>query len=293
MKKQPLFSRISFYVLTSAAIVLLAITLRSCSKDKTSDPISSAKLATDPVLGEYLTDGKGYTLYFFTNDIDGVDKCTGGCVALWPPFYDSLLSATTLGTGLKASDFATIVNASGVKQTTFKGWPLHYYAPKDASNVNVRELVGEKKGEKFNNVWYVFKPNYSLMLGSKKIGVVNTTDSLTKQFLTDSAGNTLYYFVKDSLNPTTLPTNCVAGCIATWPVFYSANISVPSLLAKSDFGEITRTDGAGGTTRKQSTYRGRPLYYFSQDGNVRGVVKGEGFANKQWFSVNPDVKKLP
>lgn len=293
MKKQSLFSRLTFCAILSATVLLLSGTLKSCSKDKTADKISSVQLATDPTLGDFLVDGKGYTLYFFVNDIDGVDKCTGGCTALWPPFYDSLLSATTLGTGLKLADFSVITNASGVKQTTYKGWPLHYYAPKDANNVNVRELPGEKKGEKFGNNWYVFKTDYSMMLASKKVGNVTTGDSTTKQFLTDSAGNTLYYFVKDSLNPGTLPTNCVGGCATTWPVFYAPKISVPSLLLTTDFGEITRTDGPNGTTRKQSTYRGRPLYYFSGDAYARGVVKGEGFANKNWFSVNPDVKKIP
>ena len=293
MKKQPLFIRITLYGITAVAVLSGAAVLKSCSKDKTPEVITSVQIGTDAVLGNYLTDNKGSTLYYFANEIDGASKCTGGCNDLWPVFYDSLLSATTLGTGLKVSDFGTVTTATGAKQTTYKGWPLHYYAPKDASNVNVKELPGEKKGEKFGNVWFVFKTSYSIMVANKKIGISGTPDSTTKAFLTDSAGNTLYYFVKDSLNPTTLPTNCVAGCITTWPVFYNASISAPSLLNKTDFGEITRTDGAGGTTRKQSTYKGRPLYYFSQDAFVRGSVKGEGFASKNWFSVNPDVRPLP
>ncbi|HTE12896.1 MAG TPA: hypothetical protein VK645_18075, partial [Chitinophagaceae bacterium] len=176
------------------------------------------------------------------------------------------------------------------KQTVFRGWPLYYYAP-SVNGTNVRELPGEKKGEKIGNIWFVVKTNYSIMLGNKKVGISGTTDSTTKEFLTDSAGNTLYYFVKDSLNPTTLPVNCIGGCITTWPVFYTSNLTLPSLLNKTDFGEITRTDGAGGTTRKQSTFKGRPLYYYTPDAFTRGAAKGEGVGNT-WFVMKPDILKI-
>jgi predicted lipoprotein with Yx(FWY)xxD motif len=242
-------------------------------------------------LGTILTDNKGYTLYYFSNDVDGASKCTGGCLAVWPIFYDSLLSAGTLGSGLDLADFATITTSTGAKQTTYKGWPLYYYAPKDASGANLRELPGEKKGEKVGNIWFVVKTNYSIFLANKKIGISGTTDSTTKEFLTDSAGNTLYLFTKDSLNPATLPINCVGGCITAWPVFYTSNMNIPSLLNKADFGEITRSDGAGNTTRKQSTYKGRPLYYYTPDAYKRGVVKGEG-VGKVWYVMKPDISKI-
>jgi predicted lipoprotein with Yx(FWY)xxD motif len=129
------------------------------------------------------------------------------------------------------------------------------------------------------------------MLGNKKVVASGTTDSTTKEFLTDSAGNTLYYFSKDSLNPTTLPTNCIAGCITTWPVYYSPNTNFPSLLVKADFGTITRADGPGGANRLQSTYKGRPLYYYAPDANTRGAAKGEG-VGKIWFVMKPDVTKI-
>jgi predicted lipoprotein with Yx(FWY)xxD motif len=293
MKKQPPFFKLPFYVVPVIILLFVSVVFKSCSKSTTPDKINSVQLATDPVLGTILTDSKGYTLYYFSIDIDGgINKCTGGCLAVWPIFYDSLLSTSTLGSGLNVSDFTTITTNLGTKQTAYKGWPLYYYAPKDAtSGANVRELPGVKGGEKVGNVWFVVKTNYSIMLGDKKVVASGTTDSTTKEFLTDSAGNTLYYFVKDSLNPTTLPTNCIAGCITTWPVFYSPNLNLPTLLAKADFGTITRTDGTGGTNRLQSTYKGRPLYYYTPDAFVRGAAKGEG-VGKNWFVVKPDILKI-
>lgn len=285
--------RLRSYVIPVLLLMSISVLCKSCAKDKTPEKVNSVQLASDPVLGTILTDNKGYTLYYFSNDVDGgASKCTGGCLPVWPVFYDSLLSASTVGSGLNAADFTTVLHPSGVKQTAYKGWPLYYYAPKDAAGVNTRELPGEKKGEKVGNIWFVVKTNYSIFIANKKVGNAGTTDSTTKEFLTDSAGNTLYLFTKDSLNPTTLPTNCVTGCIATWPVFYSPNLSnIPSLLNKADFGEITRTDGPNGSNRKQSTYKGRPLYYYTPDGFVRGAAKGEG-VGKVWFVMKPDITKI-
>ena len=291
MKKQPPFFRLTVYVVPVSVLLFLSVVFKSCSKSTTPERVTSVQLTTDAVLGTFLTDNKGYTLYYFSNDVDGsINKCTGGCAAVWPVFYDSLLSASTLGSGLNLSDFTTITTSTGVKQTVFRGWPLYYYAP-SVNGANVRELPGEKKGEKIGNIWFVVKTSYSIMLANKKVGIAGTTDSTTKEFLTDSAGNTLYYFVKDSLNPATLPVNCIDGCITTWPVFYTSNLTLPSLLNKTDFGEITRTDGAGGTTRKQSTYKGRPLYYYTPDAFARGVAKGEGVGNI-WFVMKPDILKI-
>ena len=290
MKKQSPF-RLTSYAIPVVILLFLSVVFKSCSKSTTPDKIKSVQLATDPVLGTIMTDSKGATLYYFSNDVNGgINKCTGGCLNVWPIFYDSLLSSTTIGTGLNASDFGVITASTGVKQTTFRGWPLYYYAP-SVNGVNTREAPGVTGGEKVGNIWFVVKTNYSIFLANKKVLASGATDSTTKEFLIDSAGNTLYYFTKDSLNPTTLPTNCTGGCITAWPVFYTSNITVPSLLAKTDFGEITRTDGVGGTTRKQSTYKGRPLYYYTPDAFTRGVAKGEGVGTV-WWVMKPDVAKI-
>ncbi|HMC84229.1 MAG TPA: hypothetical protein VKI61_01830 [Chitinophagaceae bacterium] len=290
MKKQPLFFRVGTYVLPVVILLFISVVFKSCSKDSTPatppPKVKSVQLATDATLGTFLTDGKGYTLYYFAIDIDGVGKCAGGCLTAWPVFYDSLLSASTLGTGLTASDFTTVIAANGAKQTSYKGWPLYYFAPG-----GTREAIGAKGGEKIGNTWFVAKTNYSVLLAEKKVVASGTTDTTSKEFLTDSAGNTLYYFTKDSLNPTTLPTNCTGGCITTWPVFYTPNITIPSLLLASDFGTITRTDGAGGTNRLQSTYKGRPLYYFAPDAFSKGAAKGEGVGTV-WWVTKPDVAKI-
>lgn len=74
--------------------------------------------------------------------------------------------------------------------------------------------------------------------------VKTATKSGLGDYLVDSNGMTLYYWAKDILNQ----SNATATVLAIWPVFYTVNISIPSNLAASDFGTITRDDGTKQTT---------------------------------------------
>jgi predicted lipoprotein with Yx(FWY)xxD motif len=97
-------------------------------------------------------------------------------------------------------------------------------------------------------------------------------------YLADSAGMTLYYFKPDS------PDNsqCMGNCLENWPVFYDDNITPPPGLEAKDFGSFTRPDG-----KKQSTFRGYPLYYFAGD-KKPGDTKGNGLGGV-WRVIHPDT----
>src|SRR5262249_33648322 len=107
-------------------------------------------------LGNFLVSGDGRTLYYFRLDLPGdaghapVSNCTGTCVPLWPIFH---VTAPTLAAGLNAADFGEFVRFDGVKQSTYKGWPLYFYAGDSKA--------GDTNGDNFE-VWYVIKdPFYS------------------------------------------------------------------------------------------------------------------------------------
>jgi len=102
-------------------------------------------------------------------------------------------------------------------------------------------------------------------------------DAKLGNILTDSAGNTLYFFTPD----VTSPTKCVEGCLIVWPLFYKANPSLGTGLDQKDFGVADRPDG-----KKQTTYKGSPLYYYEPD-QAPGDTKGEGLENA-WFVAKPD-----
>jgi predicted lipoprotein with Yx(FWY)xxD motif len=275
--------------MTSGALIgALLIGIASCSKnDKQQMPVQQKEitLQTSATLGSYLVDKSNRTLYFFSNDPNGQDSCTGGCQAYWPIFNVDNLTADKLGSGLSISDFGSIRSVSGKNQLTYKGWPLYYFAP-PVNGTNVQEAPGQTQGEGVNNVWFVAKPDYSIMIVSSQLvghdgknyksdyteGLGNTT------YFTDGSGLTLYTFKFDSLNKNkfTMPD---FSNNAVWPIYETNKIVVPSTLDKTKFGSITVFG------RNQLTYNGWPLYHFGQDANVRGSNKGISFPAPGYWPV--------
>lgn len=251
------------------------------------------KLATSATLGSYLTDTLGNTLYFFSNDFNGTSSCSGGCANLWPVYYaGASLVAASLGEGLDLADFGEITNGSGQKQTTYKSWPLYYYAPV-SGGTNVRENAGQTGGEGFGNVWYVAKPDYSIMLVNAQL-VGHDGKSYTSEYVegtgktlyfSDAKGVTLYAFVNDRFN-TNKFTKPDFSNNAVWPIYETDKVVVPSTLDKTLFGSITVFG------KKQLTYKGWPIYYFGQDANVRGANKGVSFpAPGVWPVLTKDMEE--
>ena len=252
----------SHILLTTA---LVALSLVGCMQDH-AIPTSDLVLTTTS-LGNVISGDGGKTLYMFAPDVTGDATCTGGCLNVWPVFYKENPS---VGTGLSASNFATITRTDGAKQTTFRGWPLYYYK----NDTKAGDVLGEGIG---NGVWMVAKPHYTVMLASRQLVGNDGKNYLfdTKEgtgnslFLVDSLGRTLYAYAPDKFNKNTY-TRADLSNNPTWPIFETsaATGDVPSTLTKTDFMTIT----AVGKT--QLTYKGWPLYYFGPDGTQRGATKG-------------------
>jgi predicted lipoprotein with Yx(FWY)xxD motif len=263
--------------------------LVGCKKDATAevdqDAVANVKVGTSATLGPYLTDASGNTLYIFARDVDGTNACTSAtCNPLWPVYYEANIKVPK---SLKAEDFATKATTDGRMQTTYKGWPLYYYAPA-ANGVYTREASGVTSGNGVGTVWHVVNPGYGVVLASKTVEDKTTRVSSSKTFLVDMQGRTMYYFAKDNTNPTTLPTNCTGGCAAIWPAVYMSAPMVPSTLRASDFATITRAANAAGA-REQLTYKGRPLYYYAGDAATRGRAEGHNLndSGDLWFVAAP------
>jgi predicted lipoprotein with Yx(FWY)xxD motif len=284
-------------VITGAILSALLIGIASCNKNDNKQQMPVQKeitLQTSSTLGSYLVDKSNRTLYFFSYDPNGQDSCTGGCQAYWPIFNVDNLTADKLGSGLDISDFGSVTSVSGKKQVTYKGWPLYYFAPL-VNGANVQEAPGQTQGEGVNNVWFVAKPDYSIMMVNAQLlghdgknyksdyteGLGNTT------YFTDGRGLTLYTFKLDSLNKNTFTKSDFSNN-AIWPIYETNKIVVPSTLDKTKFGSITVFG------KNQLTYKGWPLYYFGQDGNVRGSNKGISFpAPGFWPVPEPNIATAP
>jgi predicted lipoprotein with Yx(FWY)xxD motif len=260
-----------------SSVILIIGLFPSCSK---SDTVETARtdvhFDSTAALGKYLVDKDDRTLYYFSNDVNGASNCTGGCLTEWPVYYVDKASATFDG-GLNAADFNTIITASGKPQTTYKGWPLYYYAP-----AGVPEAPKETKGEAVGNVWFVAKTNYSITIANYQLMGANGINYLSNytpgngstNYLCDGNGNTLYFFARDSAFKNKF-TRADFSNNATFPIYETDNITLPSILDKTLFAVIIFNG------RKQLTYKGWPLYYFGADGLVRGSTKAVTFPATQ------------
>jgi predicted lipoprotein with Yx(FWY)xxD motif len=95
-------------------------------------------------------------------------------------------------------------------------------------------------------------------------------------FLTNISGMTLYTFKKDTPGKSA----CEAECIAKWPIYYVEKVAAMDGLKEADFGTITRADG-----KKQTTYKGMPLYFFGGD-KAAGDTNGQGVKDV-WYAAAP------
>ena len=212
-------------------------------------------LRSSASLGNYLVSDSGRTLYYFGLDLpaDATHKAVSNCAAsdclpLWPIFH---VDSPVLGAGLNAADFAEFVREDGVKQTTYKGWPLYFFAGDSKA--------GDTNGDNLD-VWYVIKdPFYSALAMTKSGGPAI--------YLADPAGRTLYIDARD--NDGSGPT-CVGACLNNWPPFTAGNGPLPTGIDPAKLTPIPRPDGL-----TQSAFDGHPLYYFARDA-APGDLLGRG-----------------
>jgi predicted lipoprotein with Yx(FWY)xxD motif len=271
--------------------LLVAGLLLGCKDDE--EPKYSIKLSNSEAFGNILTDENGVTLYFFADDFDGTVRCTGSCLAAWPLFHAASLD--NLAPELDKADFGEIT-ANGQTVTTYKGWPLYYYAP--AGN-GVIEAPGQATGQTQAN-WYVVKyaPKYALMYSNTQLKGENgvnyksdfTPGDGTTRYLTNDRGRTIYLFLNDRNGVNTYTAANAAN--PAWTPFYVdlATTSLPGTLQRTDFTEITV-----GTT-KQLTFKGWPLYYFNRDaarGDNKGVSIGPAGGAPRWRVVNGNTPVAP
>jgi predicted lipoprotein with Yx(FWY)xxD motif len=254
-----------FLTVSSIAVILFS----SCDKNDTVTPRTDIHLDSTTAVGKHLVDKDGRTLYYFSNDANGASNCTGGCLGVWPVFLADSLSGT-FSSDLSATDFKTISTSTGARQTTYKGWPLYYYAPG-----GIAEPAGQTNGEGVGGIWFVAKSNYSITVANFQLTGANGINYLSTyapgtgatNYLCDEKGRALYFFTRDSAFKNKF-TKTDFSNNPTFPMYETTNITVPSTFDKSLF-VVTPFNG-----RNQLTYKGWPLYYFGADTVSRASNKG-------------------
>jgi predicted lipoprotein with Yx(FWY)xxD motif len=130
-------------LMISALTVLVVLFIMTTARAQ--EP--TLKVINNVDIGSYLADGDGRTLYWHKFDSPGKSTCTGECIQMWPPFYQKKVVPPD---GVNADDFGMITRDDGIKQTTFKGYPLYYFS--------VDQAKGDVKGYNFEYMWYTVIP---------------------------------------------------------------------------------------------------------------------------------------
>ena len=104
-------------------------------------------LLNNPTLGDYLADRQGMTLYYFTNDSPGKSTAGTSVIQNWPVFNPF---SFVVPSQLTAGDFTVIFRDDGIKQATYKGYPLYYYVNDQSS--------GDTKGQGVGGKWFAVVP---------------------------------------------------------------------------------------------------------------------------------------
>lgn len=254
-------------------MAVFVLGIYSCDEEESKDEelAFNIKVMATSEFGNVLVNQKEQAIYFFASDMGDESACTGGCADAWPPVIGEVADLD-LASNLNEDYFGTITREDGQVQLTYKGWPLYYFAPEGE-----REAAGVISGDAKNNVFFVAKPDYSVMLG--KQAVEEGAEAVT--YLVDSWGKTLYDLTTDEDNVST----CSGGCADAWPIFsMPETLVIPSSLSADKFSTVEREDDLGA----QLAWNGKALYYFASDEEIRGNVTGQGAGDK-FFVVEPTL----
>lgn len=133
------------YMSAKLCIFVLAIAILTTAALATKD-VYTVNVTNNKNLGDYMTNGTFFTLYYFLNDTpgNGISHCSGTCAQNWPPFYVEDLNVNP---ELNPDDFTVLTRDDGKKQIAYKGWPLYLY-------------MGDTKayqtnGQGVNGAWFV------------------------------------------------------------------------------------------------------------------------------------------
>jgi len=126
---------------------------------------TSATHSTTPVVktvasakfGTVLVNASSRTLYRYTLDSKGVNRCTSNatCAKYWPQLLVKAGVKPTGGAGVQASLLGTIKAKGGMLQVTYAGFPLYTFAGDTKA--------GQVNGQAFEKQWYVVSTKGALV----------------------------------------------------------------------------------------------------------------------------------
>jgi len=125
-------------------------------------PAEQLTVQDHEVLGSYLADAQGRTLYIVVDEDDQSVACAGECADAWPPFTlesidgmmgDSMSSEEMAMAAIDPDLVGTVARDDGTTQLTYQGHALYYFVgDEEPGEVNCQAI------ENFGGTWYVVAP---------------------------------------------------------------------------------------------------------------------------------------
>lgn len=122
---------------------------------------ATVKVAFNKRLGKaILVDGRGLTLYLYTEDYRNVPTCYNDaayhCSKAWIPLRST--GAPHAGPGIKASLLGVAKRRDGAPQVTYNGHPLYTDEGPNKFGLTADKKPGDINGQAFVSIWYVVSP---------------------------------------------------------------------------------------------------------------------------------------
>jgi predicted lipoprotein with Yx(FWY)xxD motif len=131
------------------AVMAVAGVGAAMAASATHSASGTVKAANRSPYGMILVSASGRTLYRYTKDSKHVNRCTSDsvCNKYWPPLLVKPTAKVTAGAGAKTALLGTIKAAHNMRQVTYAGFPLYFFAGDSKA--------GQVKGQNFLKEWYV------------------------------------------------------------------------------------------------------------------------------------------
>lgn len=140
-------------VVLSVLVSGLAISAASAQESSVSEATATATVKVGKTtLGRHLVDGRGRTLYLFTQESAANIVCKSNylsCTKSWPPLLTT--GKPRAGAGVNARLLGTVrrTKPAGV-QVVYNKHPLYYFASDTTP--------GDNSGQAYFGIWYVVSP---------------------------------------------------------------------------------------------------------------------------------------
>jgi predicted lipoprotein with Yx(FWY)xxD motif len=159
--------KVRIHIGSAAALVAVASVVAACGSSSSNSSVSSAAAPTPAVSaggqgvsvstltgssGRYLAGTSGRALYLWVADGHNKSVCAGACAVSWPPLTTT--SAPVAAGGVAMSHLGTTTRSDGVKQVTYDGHPLYYFA----GDTSKGSLTGQGSNE-FGAKWWLVAPS--------------------------------------------------------------------------------------------------------------------------------------